>query len=47
MNGVLDGGWDVNRLAPVAVHGVEVYRPAEAPAKYQSGTCGVVLLWSK
>jgi hypothetical protein len=47
VNGIIDESGDVNRLVPDAVHGLEVYRPAEAPAKYQSGTCGVVLIWSK
>jgi hypothetical protein len=47
VNGVLDQSGDVNRMVPDAVHGVEVYSVAEAPAKYQGGSCGVVLIWTK
>jgi hypothetical protein len=47
VNGMIDGSEELNRLVPNAVHGVEVYTVAQAPAKYQSGSCGVVLIWSK
>ena len=47
VDGVFDRAGDVNRLVPDAVHGVEIYHRAEAPAKYHSGICGVVLIWSK
>lgn len=33
-------------VLPTAVHGIEVYRMGDAPAKY-SAFCGVVLIWTK
>ena len=47
INGVIDPSMELDRLVPNAVHGVEVYSQAQAPAKYQSGSCGVILVWSK
>jgi hypothetical protein len=47
VDGVFDRGADVNRLVPDAVHGVEIYHRPEAPTKYHSGICGVILIWSK
>ena len=40
----------LNDLPPSWVHGIEIYRHGEAPAKYSgsvSGSCSVVLIWSK
>jgi hypothetical protein len=47
VDGVFERDADVNRLLPEAVHGVEIYHRNEAPAKYSTGICGVVLIWSK
>jgi hypothetical protein len=47
VDGVLEADDDFDRVVPYAVHGVEIYRRNEAPAKYSSGRCGVVLIWSK
>jgi hypothetical protein len=38
----------LNDIPPSWVHGIEIYRQGEAPAKYSAGSsCGVVLIWSK
>jgi carboxypeptidase family protein len=47
VDGLSAGDADVNRLVPEAVHGVEIYHRGEAPAKYSTGICGVILIWSK
>jgi hypothetical protein len=38
---------DVNTLPPEALHGVEVFTVATAPAKYRVGACGALFLWTK
>ena len=38
---------DLNTLPPEALHGVEVYTVATAPAKYRVGPCGALFLWTK
>lgn len=38
----------INDLLPTAIHGIEVYASdANAPAMYQGGTCGMILIWTK
>ena len=37
----------LNDIPPSWVHGIEIYRQGQAPAKYSGGTCGVILIWSK
>ena len=39
---------DMNNISPFAIHGIEVYASGlYAPAKYSSGDCGVILIWTK
>jgi hypothetical protein len=47
VDGVRGQPQDVNRLPPEALHGIEIYTIASAPAKYRVGPCGAVFLWTK
>ena len=47
IDGVRGQQTDINALPPEALHGVEVYTVANAPAKYGVGPCGAILLWTK
>jgi Carboxypeptidase regulatory-like domain/TonB-dependent Receptor Plug Domain len=38
---------DVNTIMPDALHGIEVYTVATAPARYRVGPCGAIFLWTK
>ena len=47
IDGVRGQQADINALPPEALHGVEIYTVANAPAKYGVGPCGAILLWTK
>ena len=47
IDGVRVQAEDINTLPPEALHGVEVYTVAAAPAKYRVGACGALFLWTK
>lgn len=47
VDGVRGQREDINRLPPEALHGIEIYTIASAPAKYRVGPCGAVFLWTK
>jgi len=47
LNGMRVNG-EVNTMPPSTLHGIEVYRSADAPVQYTGfDTCAVVLLWTK
>jgi hypothetical protein len=35
-------------ISSLAIHGIEIYASsAEVPAKYPTGVCGAILIWTK
>jgi Carboxypeptidase regulatory-like domain/TonB-dependent Receptor Plug Domain len=38
---------DVNTVSPAAIHGIEAYSLATAPAKYHVKNCGALFIWTK
>jgi hypothetical protein len=38
----------MNDIVPSAIHGIEIYASSiNVPAKYKSGSCGAILIWTK
>jgi hypothetical protein len=38
----------IDDISPLAIHGIEIYSSsAEVPAKYPTGGCGAILIWTK
>ncbi len=38
----------MNNIPPAMIHGIEAYASgANSPAKYSTGLCGVILIWTK
>jgi len=49
-NVVIDGipNQEINLISPFDIGAMEIYRPGEpAPAQYNRGNCGVIVIWSK
>ena len=49
-NVVIDGmaHQEINLISPFDIGAMEIYRPGEpAPAQYNQGNCGVIVIWSK